>query len=45
MASAYRNIYFELYFTQKIHLDQNGNFHFGQPVREIEKKKKEKKHV
>jgi len=41
MASPYRNIYFQLYFTQKIHYsDQNGNFHFGQPIGGIAKKKK-----
>ena len=50
MASPYRNIYFQLYFTQKIHYsDQNGNFHFGQPIGGIAKKKKKrhpkKKHV
>lgn len=43
MASPYRSIYLQLYFTQKIHSDQNGNFNFGQPIGGIEKKKKEKK--
>lgn len=43
MASPYRSIYLQLYFTQKIHSDQNGNFNFCQPIEGIEKKKKRKK--
>lgn len=43
MASPYRNIYFQLYFTQKIYSDQNGNFHFGQLIGGIEKKGGEKR--
>lgn len=43
MASPYRSIYLQLYFTQKIHSDKNGNFNFAQPIEGIERKKKEKK--